>query len=44
MDEPSLVSRMYNGLDRRVGYPIVILTKPIVPVVADKRPWWKFWA
>jgi hypothetical protein len=30
-DNPSLIARMYNGLDERKGWPIVI-TKPIVPV------------
>jgi hypothetical protein len=35
-------ARIYNGLNPRVGYPVIVLTKPIVPVT-PKRPWWKFW-
>jgi hypothetical protein len=30
-DEPSLVARIYNGLDERKGWPVVIV-KPITPV------------
>lgn len=41
--DPSLVSRIYNGLDQRKGFQ-VILTKPITfmaPPVAPKLPWWR---
>ena len=38
LDNPTLATRIYNGVDFRVGYP-VILTKPIIPVT--KKSWWK---
>lgn len=42
--EPTLISRIYNGLDhrdQRKGYPVIVLTKPVTPVVAPKKSWWR---
>jgi hypothetical protein len=42
--QESLNARIYNGLDARVGYPVITYSPPVPPVGSGtfiKKPWWK---